>query len=198
MFNDFNKYAKCDSQLYNLTFEIAIVKKNKSFDEFYTRFSTTIAPIGYSETYKISTLKRLITYKLRIQILDDTVLTSYRQFVKRLRRINQNIRQLKEEQVSYQINDDLKEIDSKEFARSNGEKTPSTHSYRENEAINIRYPANFKARLVEKGRYLKCLRRNYRPNYDAPCVKEKSLSYKKAKALLAKEAKIKENAVEKD
>ena len=66
MFGDFNKYAKCDSQLYSPTFGMAIVKKNESFDEFYARFSATIAPMGYSETHKISTLKRLITHKLRM------------------------------------------------------------------------------------------------------------------------------------
>ena len=51
---------------------------------------------------------------------------------------------------------------------------------------------------MEEGRYLKYLRRGYRPGYDAPCVKEKSLLYKEAKALLVKEVKIKENVIEKD
>ena len=96
MFGDFDKYAKCDAQLHSPSFGMATVKKNKSFDEFYARFLATIAPIGYSETHKISTLKRLITHKLRLQILDGTVSTSYRQFVERLRRTDQNIRQFEE------------------------------------------------------------------------------------------------------
>ena len=97
IFDDFDKYAKCDAQIYSLSFGMATVKKNELFDEFYARFSAIIAPMGYSETHKISTLKRLIIHKFRLQILNGTVSTLYRQFVERLRRTNQNIRQLEEE-----------------------------------------------------------------------------------------------------
>ena len=46
--------------------------------------------------------------------------------------------------MGYQINDDLKEINSKEFARNSGEKTSSTYSYRDNEAVNIKYLIDFR------------------------------------------------------
>ena len=93
--------------------------------------------------------------------------------------------------MGYQISDDLKEIDSEEFVRNSDGKT------RENGAVKIRYSTNFRAQLVKEGRYLKCLRRDYRPG-DYTCAKEKNLSYEEAKAILAKKVKIKENIVEKD
>ena len=92
----------------------------------------------------------------------------------------------------------MKEINSKEFARNNGKKISSIYSYRENEAVNIKYLVDFRTRLVKEGRYFKYLRRDYKPDYDASCVKEKSLLYKKVKVLLVKKIKIKENIVEKD
>ena len=45
---------------------MALIKKNKSFNKFYIRFSATVALLSYSESYKILTLKRLITPKLRL------------------------------------------------------------------------------------------------------------------------------------
>ena len=51
---------------------------------------------------------------------------------------------------------------------------------------------------MKEGRYLKYLYRDYRFDYDALCVKEKSLLYKKTKVLLVKKVKIKENIIKKD
>ena len=51
---------------------------------------------------------------------------------------------------------------------------------------------------MKEGRYLKYLRRGYRPHNYA-YAKEKNLLYEETKAILAKEAKIlKENTIEKD
>ena len=86
IFDDFNKFIKCDIELYNPTFAIGI-KRKKTFNEFYTRFLAIITPLNYNEIYKISTLKRLITLRLRLQILND-IKSSFRQTVKRLRRYN--------------------------------------------------------------------------------------------------------------
>ena len=50
---------------------------------------------------------------------------------------------------------------------------------------------------MKEGRYLKYLRRNYKPdNYIY--AKEKNLLYKELKAILVKEVKIKENIIKKD
>ena len=85
IFGDFNKFTKCDAELHDPAFAMGMTKRNETFDEFYARFSAIIAPLGYNEIYKISTLKRLITPKLRLQILDG-IKSSFRQTVERLRR----------------------------------------------------------------------------------------------------------------
>ena len=92
MFGEYDQVSKCDAELHSPDFAMG-VKKDESFDEFYARFSATIAPLGCSETSKISTLQRLITRKLRLRVLDGVKQTSYRQLVERLRRIDQNMRQ---------------------------------------------------------------------------------------------------------
>lgn len=171
MFGDFDKFTKCDAELHDPAFAMG-VKRKETFDEFYARFSATIAPLSYNETYKISTLKRLITPKLRLQILDDTR-SSFRQTVEHLRRCDQNIRLWAKE--------DVEEIDEHEFYDA-----PSTpHTKHPDE-----YPEVFKDQLKKDGRCLKCLGHGHRPGR---CRSTKHLSYEEAKALL-----VKENAVEKD
>ena len=92
IFEKYNKLIKCDIELYNLIFIIKInFKKNKIFDKFYTRFLITVISLNYSEIYKISILKRFIIIKLRLQTLNDTIFL-YRQYIKRLKRYNQNLR----------------------------------------------------------------------------------------------------------
>ena len=176
-FGDFDKYAKCDALLHSPSFGMAITKKNESFDEFYARFSATVAPLGYSESHKISTLKRLITLKLRLRILDGQTPPLYRHFIERLRRTDQGMRFRKEQ------GEDLKEIDREEFF---------------NGGANTRYPAGFRARLQREGTCFKCLGHGHRPGPSAPCASKKNLSYEEAKVMLAREAKDKEKAVEKD
>ena len=65
IFDDFDKFIKCDIELYNSIFAIDI-KRKKTFNEFYTRFSAIIALLSYNEIYKISILKRLIILRLRL------------------------------------------------------------------------------------------------------------------------------------
>ena len=176
-FGDFDKYAKCDALLHSPSFGMAITKKNELFDEFYARFSATVAPLGYTESHKISTLKRLVTPKLRLRMIDGQTPPSYRYFVERLRRTDQGMRFLEEQ------GEDLEEIDQEEFFQSGG-------------GASTRYPADFRVRLQKEGRCFKCLGYGHRPGPDAPCASKKNLSYEEAKAKLAKE--VKEKAVEKD
>ncbi|CAD6589853.1 MAG: hypothetical protein ASARMPRED_004288 [Alectoria sarmentosa] len=90
MFGEFDQLAKCDAKLHSPAMAMKYTK-DETFDEFYARFSATIAPLGYTESHKTSTLKRLITLKLRLQTLNGTTST-YNQYVKRLRRCDQNMR----------------------------------------------------------------------------------------------------------
>ena len=86
MFDDFDKFTKYNAESYNSAFAMGF-KRKKTFDEFYTRFSAIIAPLSYNDTYKTSTLKRLITPQLRLQILND-IKSSFRETIERLRRYN--------------------------------------------------------------------------------------------------------------
>ena len=78
----YDKMAVCDAQLHSPNFAM---KKSETFDQFHTRFSTTVAPLRYGDLHKISALRRLITPKLRYQVADGFTPVSYRQFVARLR-----------------------------------------------------------------------------------------------------------------
>ena len=66
MFDDYDKLVKNDVLLYDPAFAM---KKKEVFDEFYARFLVIITLLGYSESYKIAVLRRLITLKLRLWIV---------------------------------------------------------------------------------------------------------------------------------
>ena len=55
-FGDFDKFTLCDTELYNPIFAIEVTKKNETFNEFYARFSATVALLGYAEILKIRAL----------------------------------------------------------------------------------------------------------------------------------------------
>ncbi|KAF6217514.1 hypothetical protein HO133_006852 [Letharia lupina] len=57
MFGDYDKLAKNDALLHDPAFTM---KKKEAFNEFYARFSATIAPLDYSESHKIAALRRPI------------------------------------------------------------------------------------------------------------------------------------------
>ena len=88
MFGDYDKLVKNDALHYDPAFAI---KKKEAFDEFYTRFSATITLLGYSESHKIATLRRLITLKLRSRIVGISS-SSFRSVVEYLRKIDQDLR----------------------------------------------------------------------------------------------------------
>ena len=64
IFSNYDKLVKYNAMLYDPVFSMGVKKKKELFDNFYIRFSATIAPIGFSNSYKIAILRRLITIKL--------------------------------------------------------------------------------------------------------------------------------------
>ena len=83
---------------------------------------------------------------------------------------------------------DVEEIDEDEFKLGRRSRSPPPEQYLE----------QLKAQLKKEGRCLKCLGHGHRPNKTEVCRKTTSLSFEEAKALLAKEGKAKEKAVEKE
>ena len=183
-FGDFNKFILCDAELHDPAFTIRIIKKNKTFDEFYARFSATVASLSYIESLKIRALQRLLTLKLRYRIIDNKP-TSFRNYVKRARMINQNMR-------LYTRQFDIKKINKKEFMSETSEGGDAATKHPD------KYSKAFKAQLRKSERYLKCLGYDYRPKSEALCANIKHLSYEEAKTRLVNEAKGLRNAIEKD
>ena len=122
MFGEYDQVSKCDTMLHRPDFGMGLgSKKNETFDEFYARFSATIAPLGLSETSKISNLQRLITRKLRLMAIDG-MKQSFRQYVDKLRRCDQNIRRWGLDGSDL---DDFDHIDQEEEEETNEEEHPN-------------------------------------------------------------------------
>ncbi|KAM0800592.1 hypothetical protein BDR22DRAFT_851104 [Usnea florida] len=190
MFGEYDQLAACNAMLHDPTFGMGVKKKKETFDEFYARFSATIAPMGFSESHRVATLRRLITLKLQLRIAGMPSTTSFRSSVEHLRKIDQDLRQLEAAQASM---NEVEEIDEDEFRsrRRSRSRSPPPEQYSE----------QLKAQLKKEGRCLKCLGHGHWPNKTEACRKTTSLSFEEAKALLAQEDRAimaKEKAVEKE
>ena len=94
IFGNFDKLAKCNAELNDPKFGMGERDPKETFEEFLTRFTTTIAPLNLPEMQKIWSLQRTITTVLRHKLNDGTTMTSYRDTVARLRRIDTGYRQI--------------------------------------------------------------------------------------------------------
>ena len=65
----YNKIIKSNIKIFNSKFNIRVIDKKKSFKDFYAQFSIAIAPLKFINIYKIFNLKRLISIRLKYQIL---------------------------------------------------------------------------------------------------------------------------------
>ena len=201
MFGEYDQLAACNAMLHDPTFGMGVKKKKETFDEFYTRFSATIAPMGFSESHRVTTLRRLITLKLQLRIAGMPSTTSFRSFVEHLRKTDQDLRQLEATQAMKETSMDVEEIDKDEFRSGrrwrSRSRSPLSEQYSDYPQRSA-YSDQLKAQLKKEDRCFKCLGRGHRPNETEACRKTTSLSFEEAKALLAKEEKAKEKAVEKE
>ena len=55
----------------------------KTFDKFFARFTTAIAPLDFTDCYKISNLRKTLSERLCFKMADTTIYTSFGQYVSR-------------------------------------------------------------------------------------------------------------------
>lgn len=67
------------------------VNKDETFEEFYTRFTATIAPLEHSEAVKINNLTRLLTTRLRYR-LTGIAYKNFRDIVEFVRKLDMDLR----------------------------------------------------------------------------------------------------------
>ena len=92
-FGTHDKKAQAEADMQAPNFPMRSRDKNESFDTFYTRFATAIAPLRYSEDHKIRDLRRYISTDLRSQVTNGVKPSSYRDFIIRLRTCDLEMRQ---------------------------------------------------------------------------------------------------------
>ena len=56
-FGTYDRVAEANAKLQDPKFGMGVRDKNETFEEFYTRFDSTITPLDYGEAVKMSTLK---------------------------------------------------------------------------------------------------------------------------------------------
>lgn len=64
IFGEFNKVAKLDAFLYDPKFGMVIANAKKTFDKFFTKFTSAIALLDFIDYYKISNLQRTFYERL--------------------------------------------------------------------------------------------------------------------------------------
>ncbi len=91
IFGEYYVRSVNEARLYAPDFPMGVTRE-ETFHEFYPRFSSTLAPLGYPELQKISFLRRPFTSRLPYQITTGAKETLYTQIVNRLRQCDLDLR----------------------------------------------------------------------------------------------------------
>ena len=159
-----DKVARADVKLHSAEFAQG---QSESFEKFFSRFTTTISVLNYTDEQKISALKRTMKRRLRVRMAGMQY-TVYSDYVEKAR----------------QCDLDLQDIDSTTPKQGRGGKAqaPSKGTRGQNtatasaESAGVSKPTNsfrapnVRARLAKEGRCYKCLQPGHRLNDEnAPC-----------------------------
>ncbi len=93
IFREFDKVAKFDALLNDPKFGIAVSNPKETLDEFLARFTSAIAPLDFTDRYKISNLRRTLSEQLRFKMADGTTYSSFSQYVSRCCQCDLDLRQ---------------------------------------------------------------------------------------------------------
>ena len=191
MFGEFNKIARSDAELHDPKFAIRASDSKENFNSFFARFTAAVAPLNYSEVHKISTLKRLISSRLRYKVSDGTAPTSYRQFVERLRQCDLDLRQADNANNGPSSRGSGRGGRGGRGGGSTGQtpasSRPSTFSKPATSGdSNYRHPIHVLSRLRKENRCFKCLQQGHRPTDEkAPCKTSPYLTKEQVTSALA-------------
>ena len=176
MFGTYDKVAKSDVELYDPNFGMRVKEKKETFEAFYARFSAAIALLNYSDTLKISNLKRLINTRLRYRISGESFST-FRELVARLRYIVVDFEVIDKANSNKDKNNKI-EGGQGGAGESSGSSRNNNNSFNNRSESNSRpgnsrqdssyqgsrykYPRPLIDRIVKENRCWKCLKTDYR------------------------------------
>ena len=103
MFAEVNREQRAEIELQNPKFVMSVKDFKETFLAFYARFIVEIASLSLFDSSKRSHLKRLITWRLRSRIINETVAINFSILVTRLRQLD----------IELRINDDTREAISR-------------------------------------------------------------------------------------
>lgn len=199
MFGTYDKVAKSDAELHDPNFGMGVKEKKETFEAFYARFSAAIAPLDYSDTLKISNLKRLINTRLRYRISGESFST-FRELVARLRHIAADFEAIDKANPN-------KDKDNKTGGGQGGAGGSSGSSRNNNNSSSNRsgsnsrpgnsrqgssyqgsgykYPRPLIDRIVKENRCWKCLKTGHRSgDRGAPCKDAEQLTKEQVEVMM--------------
>ena len=167
-FGTYDKIGQANAKIQDPKFAMGVKNKSETFEEFYTRFTSAVAPLNLSEAMKITYLTQYITTRLQYR-LTGLKYKSFRDLVEFLRSLDMDLRIVdsktrKEEAPKKGANQN----------RPSSSGNPRPSSSRNNTGSKVprgyTYPKETADRLFKEGRCFKCLKKGHRSSdADAPC-----------------------------
>ena len=168
MFETYDKVVKSDTLLYNLNFDIKILKKKETFEIFYIRFSAVITPLNLFDIYKIFNLKRTIFTRLRYRISGENY-SFFRDLIARLRYIVANLKTIdkiaslkKKSRSENKSGNSLEEVAAFLSNRNIPTFESNTNSFDLFRPRRYKYLKLLIDRIAKEDRCFKCLKTDYR------------------------------------
>ena len=81
MFGVYDPIAKAESELHDSDFGMGGKNPKETFDEFLARFFSVVAPLGFTDFYKISNMRRLLSDRLKRKLADGIIYKTFGQYV---------------------------------------------------------------------------------------------------------------------
>ena len=188
-FGTYDKIAEANAKLQDPKFGMGMTDKNETFEQFYTRFTSTIAPLDYSEAVKINDLTRFVTSRLQYR-LTGMKYKSFRDLVEFLRGLDMDLRIVDGKVAAKKKEDAPATAKVKTQNRSSNNQRPSTS--RGNTGTGGRgsgYTNNYSKemydRILKEGRCFKCLEPGHRAgDANAPCKDSERLTKEQVEVVL--------------
>lgn len=185
-FGIYDKITKANAELQDPKFAMGVVNKNETFEEFYTRFTSTIAPLKLSEAVRIINLTRLLTTRLRYR-LTGMVYKNFRDIVEFVRKLDMDLRLVDNTTTRNDKKDNKKGQSSGGGGGSNQDSRPpnSRNNSKTTSRRGYTYPQQLMDRLRKEERCFKCLKPGHRSgDNDAPCKNADPLNKEQVEVML--------------
>lgn len=195
MFGEFNQEYKASNELRNPKFAMGAQDPKETFEEFYARYSSTVALLNHNDRQMMTDLQALLSSRLKYKVADGHVPRTFKELVERIRQCELQLRMADDStpqrgERGSRPGRGRQNSGSRTGANAGGS-SGNNESSRGNNSTRggrggFRHAPHIYARLMQEKRCLKCLQKGHvDKDANAPCKDSPRPNKEQMDAILA-------------